>query len=341
MDSSLTPYIMVVSNDDEYRDAVSRYFNLHLPWFTVFKVPDPFTAINTMHSLDRSTIFVVEHDLRDVDGFRLINDHIRKTFRFDSFPFLVFDADKWEEISKCSNADILCRRKSLYRKDPSEGVIFNLDSFFLGEIQFAVQEMKKLELDPLTRFYTRKAGEARLSRDYKRARNDNEGSGVELSIIFADVNDLKMTNDTYGHRVGDALLKAFSDVVHDCIRERREFDYCIRWGADEFVIVLYKAKPQVARLVVSRILDRLEVARVEIAPGRYMRPYVAMGVETLSRRQIKSLPEKEGLSYLIDGGDKDMYAQKHAMKEAKRREVQKFMQKVWCPPQFRLSYDSG
>lgn len=58
---------------------------------------------------------------------------------------------------------------------------------------------------------------------------------LPLSIIMADLNGLKLMNDTYGHAIGDRFLKYAAEVFKQVCREN---DLIVRWGGDEFVILM-------------------------------------------------------------------------------------------------------
>ena len=56
-----------------------------------------------------------------------------------------------------------------------------------------------------------------------------------LSVVFVDLNRFKHLNDTYGHDTGDAVLRTLGDVLRTQVRGS---DYVIRWGGDEFLLLL-------------------------------------------------------------------------------------------------------
>jgi len=60
--------------------------------------------------------------------------------------------------------------------------------------------------------------------------------GLPLSVLFVDVDNLKQVNDTFGHQAGDEYLKAIADMLRQVLRES---DLLIRWGGDEFVVLLH------------------------------------------------------------------------------------------------------
>lgn len=72
-----------------------------------------------------------------------------------------------------------------------------------------------------------------------------------ISIIEGDINGLKLTNDLFGHVVGDSLITETSKILSGCVRTRT--DTLCRWGGDEFVIILPGAEERIAEDVCKRI----------------------------------------------------------------------------------------
>ncbi len=86
-------------------------------------------------------------------------------------------------------------------------------------------------VDPLTEAYNRRFGLARLREEFSRAvRAENP-----LGILMLDLDHFKAVNDTYGHLVGDRVLRA---VAGACRRVVREGDVLIRYGGEEFLVLL-------------------------------------------------------------------------------------------------------
>lgn len=86
-------------------------------------------------------------------------------------------------------------------------------------------------MDELTGAYRRDTGMVELERDMARARRSTRPFG----LCFVDVDNLKKTNDSFGHAAGDQLLRR----VAEAIRARlRSYDLLIRFGGDEFLCAL-------------------------------------------------------------------------------------------------------
>ena len=83
---------------------------------------------------------------------------------------------------------------------------------------------------------------------------------LPLSVIFADINGLKMTNDIFGHSAGDELIKKSSEILQQVCRQN---DVVARVGGDEFIILLPKTTGENASKILASIKSGFTDARVE------------------------------------------------------------------------------
>lgn len=101
--------------------------------------------------------------------------------------------------------------------------------------------------DQLTGLYNRRFYEEELkSLDTKR--------NLPLTLVMADVNGLKLTNDAFGHVSGDMLLKAVADIMK---KELRADDILARIGGDEFVLLLPKTDGVETQLIINRLKEKI------------------------------------------------------------------------------------
>lgn len=112
----------------------------------------------------------------------------------------------------------------------------------------AYEEIRLLSItDPLTGCYNRGYMTNKLPQEITRARRYNHS----LSLIFSDIDHFKKTNDTYGHQVGDLVLKEFVQAVQGSIR--MEIDWLTRYGGEEFLVVLPETDIEGARSAAERL----------------------------------------------------------------------------------------
>jgi diguanylate cyclase (GGDEF)-like protein/PAS domain S-box-containing protein len=97
--------------------------------------------------------------------------------------------------------------------------------------------------DQLTGIYNRRFFKEELMRL-------DTGKNLPLTIVMGDVNGLKLINDSFGHDIGDELLKKVAEVIRNGCRDD---DVIARLGGDEFVIVLPKTDSMVAEEIIKNI----------------------------------------------------------------------------------------
>jgi len=105
--------------------------------------------------------------------------------------------------------------------------------------------------DQLTGLYNRRFYEEELKR-LDTIRN------LPISLVMADVNGLKLTNDAFGHIAGDNLLKKIAGILK---RECRADDILARIGGDEFVILLPQTDSIQVQRIIGRIADRIKAEK--------------------------------------------------------------------------------
>lgn len=106
--------------------------------------------------------------------------------------------------------------------------------------------------DALTGLYNRRFYEDELKKL-------NIVKNMPISIVMADINGLKLINDTFGHAKGDMLLKKATQTIENGCRAE---DIVARWGGDEIIILMPKTNEEEVEKVVKKIKDRCLQERV-------------------------------------------------------------------------------
>lgn len=110
----------------------------------------------------------------------------------------------------------------------------------------------KLYIDPVTGVYNRRYFEDEI-------RNMQNSAGVSM----IDLDDFKLYNDIYGHDMGDQVLCIVADVIKDCIRKT---DKLIRYGGDEFLLILSDMVRGTLRGKLLQIQEAIENATIPNCP---------------------------------------------------------------------------
>jgi len=120
------------------------------------------------------------------------------------------------------------------------------------ELVDRTERLKQLSTtDILTRTYNRLAFNDFLDAELQRAQRYKSG----MSIIMFDVDHFKNVNDTYGHLVGDEVLKALVQVVQFSVRK---VDILARWGGEEFMILVPESTAETAHELAERLRKEIE-----------------------------------------------------------------------------------
>ena len=150
--------------------------------------------------------------------------------------------------------------------------------------------------DPLTRCYNRRFLDDIAAHELQQHRRYN----LPLSLLYVDIDHFKAINDTRGHHTGDKVLQTLGGILR---AHTRQADYALRWGGDEFLVLL-SADETAAKLKAQEIRQAfLESPIVRELPK---------GVD-LSIGCVSVPPEAEQFAPLIDQADREMYRRKRAL----------------------------
>lgn len=140
---------------------------------------------------------------------------------------------------------------------------------------------------------------------------ESKRSNAPLSVIMADIDHFKKTNDDHGHVVGNTILKQFSNVLSKSVRSH---DIVCRFGGEEFVIIL----PNTAMNVASEIAERTRLAVEKGIYGNYKASVImtcSFGVTDLQSIDEDTLIRDNPSDYsskLLQKADHNLYQAKAA-----------------------------
>lgn len=129
---------------------------------------------------------------------------------------------------------------------------------------------------------------------------------LPLSIIFADINGLKMTNDIFGHAAGDELIKKTSEILR---QECRENDIIARVGGDEFIILLPNTTEENAEKIVTRIRNGFSDTYVKA-----VKCSISLGLDT-------KRSQDQPLEAIISNAESAMYKDKILNRKSVNKEI--------------------
>ena len=159
-----------------------------------------------------------------------------------------------------------------------------------------IQELKMLSIkDSLTDLYNARHFYAKLTNEIKRT----ERYSHPLSLIFIDIDKLKVINDTYGHLIGDEAIALVAKKIDASLRSE---DTAYRFAGDEFTVILPETTSKEAFVVADRIRSELQKVSIVVKDKEISDITVSMGIAEYQRN--------EEINQFIHRSDKEMYNSK-------------------------------
>lgn len=186
--------------------------------------------------------------------------------------------------------------------------VFNINTLHIGDFSFFVsislilydmlRARKYIFTDSLTGLLNRRYYTEIIPKVIKIKEYMNKGYG----FIVMDLDDFKPVNDKFGHKSGDYVLKKVGEIINKSVRKS---DLAIRYGGDEFVILVNSNSSEVIEEIIKRIdnkvKEELKIYNIGISAGKY----------------IKTKEDNIILEEMFSKADKDMYENKKRRKHAR------------------------
>ena len=172
----------------------------------------------------------------------------------------------------------------------------------IGNIKLFERIQRQATTDGLTGLANHKTFYEILERELWRSRR----YGGQISLIMIDIDNLKKTNDTYGHRAGDKVIREVSRKIKECIRQ---IDTAARYGGDEFVVILPNTSLADAVVVAERMVDV-----VAHSPATWKKEQIALSISVgLGQYDADTNPQD-----ITSGSDRALYTAKQEGKNTVR-----------------------
>lgn len=148
--------------------------------------------------------------------------------------------------------------------------------------------------DELTKLYTRRYFRESCCQEFSKAKR----YGTNFSIIMIDIDHFKCFNDTYGHLIGDEVLRKLSSILRSSVRKG---DIISRYGGEEFIILLPETDKEEATLVAEKLRSLVEKELVLECEGKNVEKVtITVGVA--------SYPDDgKAIDEVIDAADRFLY----------------------------------
>jgi len=178
------------------------------------------------------------------------------------------------------------------------GIFYFLIFRLNRNLKNALQQIKDLaEKDSLTGLYNRRYlfewAEVELFRSIRYK--------YEISIILLDIDFFKKINDIHGHKSGDITLIRFASIMEECSRKS---DLVVRYGGEEFLIILTNTGQEGALKFAEILLNRIRKTEIRLSGEKIINVTASLGI---SSRDFSRDEQNISLEELIDLADRAMY----------------------------------
>jgi len=185
-------------------------------------------------------------------------DGQRSTEKVSSFMKLAFDKGycvfEWTHL--LPDGTLIPTETTLVKVEYENSYVIAAYTQDLRVLKHLETEVEKIYIDPLTGIYNRRF----LDETLRRVINSLSRSGSMLSFLMIDIDHFKKYNDTYGHDEGDKCLKMVAETLKKSLS--RANDFVVRYGGEEFAVVLPSTHAEGACLVANRLLENIRKCNI-------------------------------------------------------------------------------
>ncbi|MDR3170395.1 MAG: diguanylate cyclase [Treponema sp.] len=292
-DENHKKFTILVADDDNAN--VMILYRILSPEYTVLTAGSGESALKYAIE-DQPDIILLDIILPDMNGFDVLIK-LKENSLTKEIPVIIITGLNSEQDEEKG----LCLSAVDYITKPFNNTIIRARIKTHIDIINHRRVIEKLSLiDPLTDIPNRRAFNDRIQMEWKRAIRDKN----PLSFLMIDLDNFKHYNDTYGHLQGDRLLKTVAHIFVDSAK--RPADMSIRWGGEEFAVLLPHTDIKAAHLIAERIRSRVEATQVPITGGTLMTSItVSIGLASIVPTQDSSINDFIALAdkYLYQAKD--------------------------------------
>jgi diguanylate cyclase (GGDEF)-like protein len=284
---------LVVDDHDRYREHISKLATS--AGFSVTACADGAEALAALVQGADYQLLIIDREMPRVNGFALISA-VREQKRFADVYAVMLSAHEDTEtkvsalrlgfddymVKSAGEAEIVAKLSAARRLVLRQ-----------TRLDATVRELYGLATrDELTGLYNRRV--------FFIEAEQLVASNAVVNLVFFDLDGFKQINDTFGHLAGDRILR---DIGGMFLRRTRHEDLIVRYGGDEFVMLIRNlAPPEVETLAV-----RMASA---ISDERWNFDGATVGIGVTTGIACSSLLEHPTISQLLNAGDRDLYKNK-------------------------------
>ncbi len=263
-----------------YRYIRQKPFSINIDDnYTILDIASLFLETNTESIVilkDKKPFYIITNtDL--IVYFLDKNDKLSISEIVENYPKILITINK--------NEDIYEAYKKMRSSNIEHLIVVDDEGYLVGEVYQRDLVMKFVEFalkDEMTGLNNSRFLDTIIQR--------YNGSDVKIGVIFIDIDDFKHFNDTFGHEVGDEVIKFVANKIKESIRD---VDFAFRYGGDEFVVMIFEQQKDIVLKVANRIFNKITKAdndfgEVSVSIGVAMYPD-----DNKDIREVINLADKE------------------------------------------------
>ncbi|MFC1881654.1 diguanylate cyclase [Thermodesulfobacteriota bacterium] len=288
----MEPKILIVDDDTIVSDVLAEF--LTRSGFLVIQTTSAEKA-ETILKNEEFNIVITDIKLPGKDGIQFTKD-IKEKYNLEVIVITGHSSEYlYEDVIKIGASDLIF--KPIRFEELQIRITRTLRERRLKiERDQMIQELKMLSIkDSLTDLYNARHFYAKLTNEIKRT----ERYSHPLSLIFIDIDKLKVINDTYGHIIGDEAIALVAKKIDASLRSE---DTAYRFAGDEFTVILPETTSKEAFVVADRIRSELQKVSIVVKDKEISDITVSMGIAEYQRN--------EEINQFIHRSDKEMYNSK-------------------------------
>ncbi len=300
LDLPVSPMVLIV--DDDPQVLAQLHKRVTAAGYVVQTAVDGNAALQSLEA-SHASIVITDYRMPGMDGLELCRSIRARNWPRYIYIVLLTVQDRETDILAGLEAgadDYLSKRtsaKQLTARLRSAQRILALEC----SLRNALEKKRLLAMsDALTGAYNRRYFVRHFSRELKRAQR----FGGQVSLLLLDIDRFKAINDSYGHAVGDIVLRGVSELIEKCFR--RATDWCARLGGDEFAIVLEGTQLSDGCICAEKLRGEIAAARID-TPAGPMRVTVSIGMSGLEGAANRNAATVDSL---LEHADSNLYAGK-------------------------------
>ncbi len=266
--------VLVVDDSNVYRTQISSILNTQL--LNTVSAKDGKEALEIMQKNENISLVLTDKNMPEMDGLELTLS-LRKTLKKDRFPIIGISTDEESAITflKYGVNDFV--KKPFFKEELSTRINNTLDA--LENVQLL---HRLANTDFMTQVSNRKHFYHEMGIYYNHAKKENK----PFALAMIDIDFFKKINDTYGHDVGDDVIKILAKTIKNNIKGQ---DIVARFGGEEFCVVLKDIHASAALGFFESLRAKIEALRITSNENEDISFTISTGVVTSAQESLEEM----------------------------------------------------